>query len=608
MNYTLQASIPGSLSLALGYNSNRIQHPHSFTVELDQTLGNVSNITTSLEQRSCLSTILLTMVLAVIVLLTISGNVLVIASVVLNANLRTTTNYFIANLAIADLLLGTTVLPFSATLEVLQYWVFGQIFCDVWAAIDVLCCTASILSLCVISIDRYIGVTRPLQHARIIRHTRAVYIIIFVWLLSMAISVAPLIGWKEESNPDPRVCTVTTQPGYVLFSVAGSFYIPCFIILGVYFRIYRETVKYTKCLMSGAKLAKVDEENVVSLRIHTGRLVSTSSQQDHCHVDVPEEEMSALGYGKLPRQLVDKDSGRKRNSRLTFSNKVAKFKREKKAAKTLGIVVGVFITCWLPFFVILPLDSLCPTCSVPPLLFKLFFWLGYCNSTMNPIIYTLSSNEFRRAFLAILCCRKCRSRPRVSLTELQLRAKSSCRQRRVAHRQHYKQPGKQQDIDTASVMTHTGDISLESSVKSNGSRHQLSQGSSCSNCHNKCHYQIAVTTFRHDMTFRHDVSVVTSTDDVIRQPCGRTDPRAMMVCQDTNYDTGQTLVPSSESSITLSSPTDSPERCLPACSHQIYLTKAPNGLCVDTAQGYLNSDKVTRLSCYSLAETVSCSD
>ncbi|CAL1525840.1 unnamed protein product, partial [Lymnaea stagnalis] len=337
------------------------------------------------------STILLTVVLGIIVVLTITGNVLVIASVVLNANLRSTTNYFIANLAIADLLLGTTVLPFSATLEVLQYWVFGQFFCDVWAAIDVLCCTASILSLCVISIDRYIGVTRPLQHARIMRHTRAVYVIIFVWLLSMAISVAPLIGWKEEADPDPRVCTVTTQPGYVLFSVAGSFYIPCLIILVVYFRIYRETVKYTRCLMSGAKTAKVDEENVVSLRIHTGRMAPADSRRSSCHLEGADDELS--------------DSSRQRNSRLTFSNKVAKFKREKKAAKTLGIVVGVFITCWLPFFVILPLDSLCPNCSVPPLLFKLFFWLGYCNSTMNPIIYTCSSMEFRRAFLAILCCR-----------------------------------------------------------------------------------------------------------------------------------------------------------------------------------------------------------
>lgn len=106
------------------------------------------------QARSCSATIFLAVVLGVIVILTIAGNALVISSIVVNGNLRTTTYYFIANLAIADLLLGTTVLPFSATLEVLQYWAFGQIFCDVWAAIDVLCCTASILSLCVISIDR----------------------------------------------------------------------------------------------------------------------------------------------------------------------------------------------------------------------------------------------------------------------------------------------------------------------------------------------------------------------------------------------------------------------------------------------------------------------
>ena len=67
-------------------------------------------------------------------------------------------------------------------------------------------------------------------------------------------------------------------------------------------------------------------------------------------------------------------------------------------------------------------DSLCPDCYVPPLLFKLFFWLGYCNSTMNPIIYTCSSREFRRAFLSTLCCTRCHRRPGTPLTGVQLRA------------------------------------------------------------------------------------------------------------------------------------------------------------------------------------------
>ncbi|KAJ7997301.1 hypothetical protein DPEC_G00227550 [Dallia pectoralis] len=108
------------------------------------------------------------MVLGAFILFAIVGNILVILSVVCNRHLRIPTNYFIINLAIADLLLSTTVLPVSATLEILDHWVFGRIFCDIWAAVDVLCCTASIMSLCVISIDRYIGVRYPLHYPCIV--------------------------------------------------------------------------------------------------------------------------------------------------------------------------------------------------------------------------------------------------------------------------------------------------------------------------------------------------------------------------------------------------------------------------------------------------------
>ena len=287
------------------------------------------------------SSILAGIALCVIIMMTICGNILVIVAIVINPHLRITTNYFILNLAIADLLLGTTVLPFSASLEVVNHWIFGQFVCNIWAALDVLCCTASIMSLCVISIDRYIGVTRPLQHSNIMTEKRGVIIIIVVWVLATAISVAPLAGWKEPPPEDHTICEVTKQLGYVLFSVSGSFYIPLIIILVVYYRVYREASKQSRFLSTGTKTTHSDSG--ITLRVHTGK---------------PKEENSF--EQELPSSPAVRTGNRSatRRSYGTLAGKVAKFKREKKAAKTLGIVVGVFIMCWFPFFFILPLGKL----------------------------------------------------------------------------------------------------------------------------------------------------------------------------------------------------------------------------------------------------------
>ncbi|XP_046384758.1 probable G-protein coupled receptor No18 [Ischnura elegans] len=99
-----------------------------------------------------------------------------------------------------------------------------------------------------------------------------------------------------------------------------------------------------------------------------------------------------------PHQSLGKGTA---NSLLDEKQRVSQTK-ERRLAKTLGIILGAFIVCWLPFFILHFVAVFCHSCQPPYKIRKIFTWLGYVNSTINPIIYTVFNSEFRRAFKKIL--------------------------------------------------------------------------------------------------------------------------------------------------------------------------------------------------------------
>ena len=103
--------------------------------------------------------------LSLISLCAVFGNSLVIISVYCNRKLRTITNCFVVSLATADLMVGLLVLPLSIKVEITGTWGLGVILCDMWITFDVMLCTASILNLCCISLDRFFAITNPLVYA-----------------------------------------------------------------------------------------------------------------------------------------------------------------------------------------------------------------------------------------------------------------------------------------------------------------------------------------------------------------------------------------------------------------------------------------------------------
>ncbi|XP_055038505.2 D(3) dopamine receptor [Misgurnus anguillicaudatus] len=177
------------------------------------------------------------MLYSLLILAIVFGNVLVCIAVVRERTLQTTTNYLVVSLAVADLLVASLVMPWVVYLEVVGgAWLFSRLYCNVFVTLDVMMCTASILNLCAISLDRYTAVVMPvLYNTTHSSRTRVSVMIATVWLLAFAVSCPLLFGFN--TTDDPSVCSIS-NPDFVIYSSVVSFYLPFMVTLLVYVRIY----------------------------------------------------------------------------------------------------------------------------------------------------------------------------------------------------------------------------------------------------------------------------------------------------------------------------------------------------------------------------------
>ncbi|GFT38553.1 5-hydroxytryptamine receptor 2A [Nephila pilipes] len=166
-------------------------------------LGNISdrvhtNSTISHSSEMQLVTmVLLSVLLGLLILATVVGNVFVIAAIFLERNLQTVGNYLVLSLAVADLMVACLVMPMGALYEVNHEWILGPELCEIWTSGDVLCCTASILHLLAIALDRYWAVTN-VDYVRQRSSNRIGLMIFLVWAVGFLVSFAPILGWKDE--------------------------------------------------------------------------------------------------------------------------------------------------------------------------------------------------------------------------------------------------------------------------------------------------------------------------------------------------------------------------------------------------------------------------
>uniref|UniRef100_A0A8D8I9N4 5-hydroxytryptamine receptor 2A n=1 Tax=Culex pipiens TaxID=7175 RepID=A0A8D8I9N4_CULPI len=235
--YANQASSDSRYSAAatIGYGLIRDRRLHTNTTLLDAATGEDGSAddggpggTTALNNYWAL-------LATVLVFGTAAGNILVCLAIVWERRLQNVTNYFLMSLAITDLMVALSVMPLGILTLVRGYFPLQSEYCLVWICLDVLFCTASIMHLCTISVDRYLSLRYPMRFGRNKTRKRVVLKISFVWLLSIAMSL-PLSLMYSKNHASVLVegtCQIP-DPVYKLVGSIVCFYIPLAVMLITY--------------------------------------------------------------------------------------------------------------------------------------------------------------------------------------------------------------------------------------------------------------------------------------------------------------------------------------------------------------------------------------
>ncbi|XP_038061008.1 muscarinic acetylcholine receptor M2-like [Patiria miniata] len=226
-------------------------------------------------------------VVSCVVFLTIVANILVILSFCRYKQLRGFNQYFILSLAVSDLLVGCVDMPLYGVVFILGYWPFGEIFCDIFVFCDHTFSHFSVVSAVVISLDRFVALTKPFFHRHTWRTKRnAALLITLTYLVPVLIWLPITVLWPVFAG-GRNVQTNTCQPQYVHSLVVSIlapvifFWLPVTVVIVLYYHVHR-SIDNTLGIMKKRKT-----EQMLGLRSAVSRCAETSAGERFSAMTAP---------------------------------------------------------------------------------------------------------------------------------------------------------------------------------------------------------------------------------------------------------------------------------------------------------------------------------
>ncbi|XP_008292888.1 trace amine-associated receptor 13c-like [Stegastes partitus] len=281
--------------------------------------------------------ILIKSLLCCIALLTVIFNLLVVISISHFRQLHTPTNFLILSLAVSDLLVGVAVMP-TAIVALQSCWFLGKTTCAYFYLLSFILTSASVGSMVLISVDRYVAICNPLLYSSMITTSRVITALSLCWVCSVWYSFVILkdhFAQTRVSNSCHQECILNIHFISGAVDLMLTFFGPVAVIMVLYMRVFAVAVSHARAMQSKIACVKFKA--------------------------------------------------------------VAIKKSELRAARSLGVVLLVFILCLFPYYCVsLAVQGNVGANSSAQI------WLFYINSTFNPLIYAFFYPWFRRAVTLIV--------------------------------------------------------------------------------------------------------------------------------------------------------------------------------------------------------------
>jgi hypothetical protein len=290
--------------------------------------------------------IFISFILILMILIAIYGNLLVILAILKNQKLRMPRNSLLCSLAFIDLLSPLVrVLPIAIS-TIKGRWVFGCICCAISSATGVFFCSASILHMCAITIERYITIRNPLRSKVWMTQRKTNMALGFIWLLALMMGLIPSLTSHVSLYFNDRILLcdyyLVFHPKLSLLMALLYFCLPNVLMVIVYQRIYRKIVVNNKMILS--------------------------------------HQADTTRHGNYLNRRI---------------------RQEWKAVKMVIVVVGMFIILWLPYFSVTCVKSYYPD-LLPSWVERFAITCAYLNSCCNFIVYSVMNKKLRSAFKELI--------------------------------------------------------------------------------------------------------------------------------------------------------------------------------------------------------------